>query len=199
MLRRSMTWTRARTLDDLGACTALWLRGELPHMPTSHYCESVSPETKRLIPILAELNLSGKFITTFSQPGCIPLRRGYGGIMERQRAAVMGFVPPDAIANTYKVLESLPNVDLKVSRPGSPSGRQTQLVSQNKGRDITWCGHVLSQEEIAEHYGPVPGWDDHPGLDPMVISSLQGSYQVSVVDLLWGRNHALWPALQQLT
>lgn len=196
-----MQWTEARTLRDFGQCTALWLEEKLPHMPTSHYCASVSSETQWLVPVLAVLNRSGKFLTTCSQPACLPGRRPYGGIKSHQRAAVMGFVPPVALEHLLLSLRRMRETfDIKVSIPGAKAGRDTQLVSQHNGNNAGHFGLVLSREEIAEQYGPVllPGWDDHPGLHPDVIAALQRCYQVSIVDQLWGRNSQLWPRLRAM-
>lgn len=192
-----MQWFKALTLDDFGECTALWLEGKLPHMPTSHYCASVSPETVRLTPVLARLNRSGLFVTTQSQPACTPERRDLGGVADYQRAAVMGFVPPKALMHLLKRTSQFgAALNVRVSSPGSKAVRSMQLVTRHKGRDLTRFGYVLSRKDIAEHFGGVPGWGDHPGLSRSVITALQGCYQVSIMDFEWGRNGLLWPMLE---
>ncbi len=195
-----MQWTEARTLRDFGACTALWLEGKLPHMPTSIYCgDSINPETTRLVPLLAKLNRTGMLFTTQSQPACNAQHRAYGGAAEQQRAAVMGFVQRENIKVVVDRLRAYgDDLSLKVSPPGAKQARSTLLASRHKGRDLTRFGFVLSPRQIAEQFGGVSGWDDHPGLHPDVIVGLQQCYQICVVDQVWGRNSKLWPALQSL-
>ena len=194
-----MSWAEARTLADMGQCVALWLEQKLPHMPTSIHCDVVSTETLRLVPVLARLNRSGRFITDCSQPACSPTDQSYGGFRPWQRAAVMGYVPAGAIHQIRQLLGSTPGLDLKISLPGAPHSESTQVSClTTSGAEVRLFGGVLSRREIALHYGPIPGWNDHPGLDPAVIGALQAAYQVSVVDQRWGRNSTLWPTLDQL-
>lgn len=194
-----MSWTAARTLADLGACTAAWLRGRLPDMPVSMYCQGVGAETARIVPVLAALNESGLFVTTASQPGCTPLKRAYGGDQPWQRAAIMGFVPAWSMQHVVSALRCLEGVCVQACAPGATARLATQVSCRSaSGHEVRLFGSVLSAPEIAEHYGPVPGWEDHPGLHPRLIAQLQAAYQVSVIDLRWGRNSMLWPALSRL-
>ena len=189
-------WTEARTLTGFGHCVALWLEGSISHMPTRAYCASVSAETAPIVPLLARLNRSGKFITQYSQPSCTPDNTEYVGSMPLQRAALQGFVPATAIRQVCRLLISLDDVEFKVADPGSSSRRSRQLVSKKGNRNITWFGNVLSPAEIAENYGGT-GASDCPGLQQAVIRALQSAYQVSFFDGKWGRN-VLWPALEEL-
>ena len=195
----TIQWTGAVTLRDFGECMALWLEGKLPHMPTRSYDESVGAEGAGLVPLLAALNRSGKFITTNWQPACTRGHRPYGGIMQVQRAAVMGFVPADAIEQVQGLVSELGgDVDVSIQPPHSNTRKAHQLASQNDGRDITWFGYVLNPAEIARDYGGVRGRRDLPGLRLSIIAGLQRCYQVSIVDQVWGRNEVLWPALRRL-
>lgn len=192
-------WRQARTVAQYGECVALWLEGRLSHRPTSHYCEGVAAETTRILPTLTALNRSGFFATEQSQPGCTPKLRAFGGTRPWQRAAVMGFVPTVHIDRVKRALSSVRGLEVKYSPPGSPSSPPTQVTCLTKAQaQVRLFGGVLDIAEIAEQFGPVPGWDDHPGLQAWTITALQQAWQVSVVDMLWGRNDTLWPALRRL-
>ena len=198
-MSRQMTWTAARTLDDLGECVALWLERRLPHMPTSYYCDDVGRETTHLVPTLTRLNRSGKFITECSQPACTPNKRAYGGERPWQRAAIMGYVPSRWLPAVRRQLSGLSGVELHITPPGAPHQDATMVSCLTQTRTpIRLFGYVWSPAEVAEHFGGIPGWDDHPGLHRTVIGDLLGCYQVSVVDTVWGRNDVLWAALQRL-
>jgi len=196
---RPELWTQARSLADLGQCVALWLEGRLPPRPTSMHCGDVSDETARLVSVLARLNRGGRFITEGSQPARTPTQCAYGGYRPWQRAAVMGYVSPQAIGLVRTTLRSLPGVEVRISPPGAPHSEPTQVTCMTDRRvEIRLFGGVLSQQEIAAHFGPIAGWSDHPGLHDDVVRALQNAYQVSAVDTIWGRNNVLWPALTRL-
>lgn len=191
-------WTSARTWRDFGECTAQWLERRIGNMPTYSHVLEFCDETRDLVPLLALLNRSAIIVTRFSQPACTPDNRPMGGIMSWQRAAVMGFVPSEAIGRVRTAL-TLKDVELQISPPGGNSAPSTLLVSRRRGRNITWFGYVLNPAEIARDYGGARGRSDLPGLRRSVIAALQGCYQVTAVDQEWGRNTVLWPALEQLT
>jgi hypothetical protein len=85
-------WRSARTLDDLGELTAMWLEGQIVSRPA--YCPGCGPatETLPLVPVLARANRAG-LVTIQSQPALSELDSQ--GWLWRQRAAVEAFIAPD--------------------------------------------------------------------------------------------------------
>lgn len=194
-----MDWLKARTLADFSECTALWLEGKIGDMPIlGGYSGGVNDETWRLIPLLANLNRSGQLITAHSQPGCLPYSREYGGVMHEQRAALMAFVPRASLSAVLAAVSNLNCVMPELSPPGAPSRPARYLVSRHNHRNVTHFGYVQSPRDLARNYGPAKGVGSRPGLQQSVIAALQGCYQVTFVDNVWGRNDVLWPALWRL-
>ena len=194
-----LLWTRAQTFADFGECMALSLEGRLLSMPTQAPPNAVTPGSDRLHSLIARLDRSGRLVVTHWQPACTRQSRPYGGIVATQRAGVMGFVPPDAIAHFRDMANSLgAEVDVQIGLPGGPAREANRLVSRNaQDQGVLWFGYVLSGADIARNYGGVLGDSRRPGLSWSVIAALQGCYQVSVVDTQWGRN-SLWGALAPL-
>ncbi len=191
-------WIDARTPLDLGICTADWLERKIRCMPTRAHYQQVQPETERLVPLLAALNRSGRFVTTNSQPGCTPDRRAWGGVMPFQRAAVMGFVPASKITEVRAAL-TRQEILLIIAAPGMRASRATMMVSRRPGsQGATYFGAAMSAADIAYEYEAAPDDPTCPGLHPKMIRALQECYQVAAADRRWGRNSVLWQALQQL-
>jgi hypothetical protein len=184
-------WASAQTLAGLGELTALWLEGGIGEHPC--YAGGPDPETAALVPVLARLNRSG-LITIASQPGRDGT--GPGGARWRQRAAVECFAAGTAAARALGGLaaragaaciahspDSLPRWHYRTSREA--------VVTLRGGEDYTWFGMQLSRRDIRSSRA---GWGicGRP-----VTGALCRAWQVTLVDMEWGRDDVLWPALER--
>jgi len=179
-------WAEAKTIADLGELGALWLEGEIPSQPG--YTENCGPdeETEHLIPVLARLNRGG-FFTTGSQPG------GEGETASngewRQRAAVDGFITDDGLL--CRIDDALARVDgltwvVNTASWWRDDYRPAEPVTWADGQDYTWFGARLSRRHLRFPYG-----------ETGALPALFGAWQVTVVDLEWGRDDRLWPVLDE--
>lgn len=188
-------WQSARSLDDLGRLTARWLRGELPTCLT--YGGIADPETGDLVDVLVELNEAG-WLTDFSQPAHDWVV-GWDGETEcRQRAAITFLLDGRQVAQTVAAaLRAGLRVD---ARPAPRLGFVEDLrarygrlaVSEArapKGDPWMSCGvgFVLPRS----HWR----WVGRTWRSRRIGRLLAGAWQVTVVDLEWGNNDRLWPAV----
>lgn len=174
-------WFGARTLADLGELTAQWLEGVI----TSHPGDSgrPDPETGDLIPVLAACNRAG-FVTNDSQPG------EPGDAYEPQRAAVTGYASTETLARLCRHLAGT-GLALVVHAPVRQvtSDDGVIVITASDDEYYTRCGGPISAEDLRREYGE--------DLNPDAIGALSSAWQVSIVDLEWGRNDVLWPALER--
>ena len=180
-------WAEAKTIVELGELGALWLEGEIPSQPG--YTEDCGPdeETEHLIPVLARLNRRG-FFTCGSQPGIA------GELVGRweqwwQRAAVDGFVAdPDLITRIDEAVSRSDGLHLIVDTASRWRNdyRPAQVVTTWGGQDHTWFGARLSRRYLQFLYG-----------ETGALHAIQSAWQVTVIDLEWGRDSHLWPALDE--
>lgn len=171
-------WRRARNLNDLGVFTALWLEGDITHLPAYHGA-APDPETVPLIGRLAAYNRAG-LVTTCSQPG-EPLEEGRG-----QRAWISGFCNEPTLD---KIRAACLGTDLIViyTPPYCESSTQV-VVTINDHAECTWAGGALDEATIEQFYG-----QDCPN----AIDALSEAWQVDIIDPRWGRNDLLWDRLTQ--
>lgn len=190
----SLTWSTARTLNEIGELTARWLEGAEPHQPG--YDGGPHPETTSLIPLLAAANRAG-FVTQFSQPGGRWSRRLLS--VWEQRAAVSGFCTQETwrqlfVHQTSPPLEHPPPRTLVsiAARPGA-SDDQERVAMIRTGRirrhPQILAGDALPPDELRELYtelGPVYLSEDG-------LAALTSAYQVTLYDSQWGNaNGELW-------
>lgn len=168
-------WLATSTLLGLGELTAQWLEGSRVYHPFTH--GGPDPETTPLVPVLAQLNRAG-FWTQTSQPGQ-PLVDGTG-----QRAAVDGFCSADVAA---RIRRALAPTELVVV-PIEPGMYGADIVATLiDGEENTWWGSACPTEALADNYlGP---------LSPTAVLTLIESWQVHVIDPVWGRDDVLWRLL----
>jgi hypothetical protein len=167
-------WQQARTFDDLCELTARFVEGTLP----LHSCyggESVDSETTELVPILAAFNRAG-FMTECSQPAVDLDDEGEG-----QRAFVSGFAL-EPIAKRIATLGLYTELLVFIVPPGVQHGYQVP-VTLGEFHPYTWCGSSIGYEGI-ECFEYV--------CNPTAMSALAQAWQVTVIDLKWGRNDYLW-------
>lgn len=169
-------WRFARTLRDLGIFTALWLEGDITHLP-AYYGDAPDPETTPLIGHLAAYNRAG-FLTTDSQPGQ-PLQDGHG-----QRAWVSGFSDE---GTCDKIRAACLGTDLIVIYTPPNCGNATQIVvTIDDHAEHTWAGGSLDEANIEHHYRQDC---------PLALDALKSAWQIDVIDPVWGRNDLLWATL----
>lgn len=176
-------WASARTLEDLGRATAMWLRGELAETPT--YLGPPDPETAE-IPggLLVGLNEAG-YLTDTSQPARDE-EPGYDGVLWRQRAAGV-FLLDEARARA--VIEAVEGADL-FAIAHDPRRRPVHggvVVTERDRYPVTGFGDWIPSRHWRCWYGRRLG------------RVLAGAWQVTAVDPVWGRRDALWLALAPLT
>ena len=52
-------WRQAKTLREYGMATAMWLEGQIGHMPTAGFYSHPNEETMALLPYINPLNRQG--------------------------------------------------------------------------------------------------------------------------------------------
>jgi len=181
-------WQSARTLADLGELTAQWLEGAITPHPNGH--DRPDEETEGLVPILARANRAG-YVTDFSQPGEQPAT-GYDGRTWEQRAAVGGVADDQVLARLRECASDSGLVIIARKAAHLPpqllvSYRDAIPVTCADEEPVTWAGAVVNRGEQAS------GYDET--CHPAAVEALCAAWQVSVVDLEWGRNDVLWDAL----
>lgn len=169
-------WQDARSVEDMGRLTAQWLTGEL-HWCPMYFGTGPDPETDDLVPVLAAINRLGLW-TTMSQPG-------ESGRQYAQRAMLSGYCTE---ATSNALAAGLLNSELLVVRIEEPEATNSQLqvpITISDGVECTWAGGL---DEL-EHY--------REDLDDAVVDALaaQQLWAVELIDMTWGRNDVLWPAV----
>lgn len=172
---RGPPWLAASTLLELGELTAQWLEGSRAYQP--FYFGGPDPETDSLVPVLAQINRAG-FWTQTSQPGR-PLVDGTG-----QRAAIDGFCSADVAGRIRRALAPTDLIVIAIEPGMYGTNVVTTLVD---GEEHTWWGIATPTEVLADNYlGP---------LGHAAVLTLIESWQVHVIDPLWGRDDLLWRLL----
>lgn len=169
-------WRGAQTLENLGELTALWLEGN--GLSPWNGWQPPDPETRAIATCLARANHRG-FITEFSQPAV--LDKGWA-----QRAAVCGYCTR-SIAERIASLSARADFIVIVMLAKEPTNFEV-AITRTMGRTHT----ILP--------GTSPPADDEwlcSWLSPDLIVELSDSYFVSAVDPVWGRQDALWEALDR--
>lgn len=186
-------WADAETIAELGELGALWLEGEIPSQPGYEKLCGPDPETEHLVPVLARLNRAGYF-TCGSQPGITP--ESGCEYDHWQRAAIDGFIDgdnPDLLAEITTVAREIEGLHLIVHATPRRQLRRfdhfkSMAVTRFAGEDCTWFGACLSRRYLRFMYGETGALD-----------ALWGSWQVTVVDEVWGRDDALWSVLDEVS
>lgn len=186
-------WRNASTLRQFGEATALWLEGNIGHMPTTFFYTHPNEETMPLLPYLNPLNRSGLLVSKFSQPARRSTDKVYGENFGEQRATVGGFIDGSYVEPLLEATKSS-QLEVLCSPPGTKDRLSFIAVSRSNLEDVTYIGNVMSSENIEGSYG---GSKRVPGLHSEMVRVLQGSHQVDIYDPEWGRNDRLWPMLQR--
>lgn len=179
-------WASARTLTDLGELTAQWLEGRISSVPG--FYGPPDEETVPLIPVLARLNRAG-FVTDCSQPGEID-----GEYDCEQRAAVQGYAAQGlAVRIITAVAEARGLVSVSCPPSMVPRWRygykQSVTVTQVNGEQFTGFGVRIPRRHIRDpHIG-------HGMCGREAVDALCSAWQVTIVDLEWGRERLLWDVL----
>jgi hypothetical protein len=174
-------WLGARTLADLGELTAEWLEGRVKSQP--RYFGGPAPETGPLTPVLAACNRAG-FVTDDSQPG------EPGDEYEPQRAAVCGYMATEALSRLCRYLAGT-SLAVVAHAPACQvtSDDGAIVITPSDDEYYTRAGGPTSAATLRSEYAGE--------LHPDAIEALCSAWQVSIVDLEWGRNDVLWPALER--
>lgn len=170
-------WAVADTLEALGKLTASWLEGGITFYPL-YDAPGPDPETKDLVPALATMNRAG-FVTCHSQPGQPWRDEG------AQRACVSGFCTVE-VAETIAAGCLRTDLVCLVHWPGAEPGAYIP-VTIDEDRAYTWDGMGEALEDIVQN------WAEHGFRRAAKV--LIDSWQVSVIDPVWGRNDLLWPTV----
>lgn len=185
-------WAKAATLQDAGELTARWAEGAVLFHPGG-YDEGPDEETLEIAPALATLNRSG-FVTSQSQPGCVP-EVGFKGYIWRQRAAVDGFTDK---VTADRLEQACAEAGLLFIRNGPPGWR-----NRRKNFVITSEAGVDSDSGAAPPYYPTFGFGSHPSrrqvkfeFDGYATDALLAAEHVAVIDPIWGRN-TMWDVLTE--
>lgn len=176
-------WQQATTLPELGEVTARWLEGTVSQHPG--YYGRPDPETRHLVPVLAQLNRAG-YVTENSQPGLT--ERGHDGRLCQQRAWVSGLCDATTAGRLIDLADSVGLLVVAHEPPPRWLWRQyrTSIPVTVAGEYVsTSVGVRFKRGDLAFLYA----WccDE-------AIGALQRSWQVTLVDPQWGRD-TMWPAL----
>lgn len=178
MKTNSLTWSKARSLADLGEMTARWLLGRVPNHP----CQEGPPalETNKIRPSLVRLNRSG-WVTDFSQPA-EPYQDGCA-----QRACVSGFCE-EGLARTIATL-MLRTELLALAFPPNGGGGYQIPITIDDYHPFTWLG--LFDPQYA--FDPFAETLHHDAR-----RALQRAWYIIVIDPVWGRQRYLWQQVEKV-
>lgn len=189
-------WREASTYAEMCELTALWLDGRLPRSIT--YDGVPDPETADIpAGLLAGLCRAG-YLTDLSQPahGWEP---GFDNAGYRQRAYVEFLVPAEQVGTL--VWAAVTNgLWVNARKP-----TRLRLWSHTNTVPVTETGEytpygaeavTLAGVQVPTRYWRWIGLSHRNGAMARILAS---SYQVSIVDLTWGRNDLLWDTLAPLT
>ena len=179
LVRAEESWLRARGFDDLCRLTGDYVTGRQPFFPT-HYGDP-DPESHEIASSLEQLNING-LLTICSQPG---MREEDG--QNSQRAFVDGFAKRD-VAEGFATRSLYSDIYVAIFSPdGSGYNGYMVPVTLEDGRPYTWAGFSSGVDEELEHFAAVSS--------EAAMKELRSAWYVAAIDLVWGRNQHLWPAL----
>lgn len=174
------------SLDAAGLRVVAWLDGRIRTTP-SHDGPPLR-ETRAIADDLRALNMSGGVVTDCSQPG-------YRGLLARQRAWVMGVATPAAAARLRRRVRDAADPALRwddapfADIPDTPRHTRawipiTQGVTRGLLGSYTGCDLV-------------PRSAMQPLLDSIDadVDTKAAWHSFYAVDMIWGRQRALWDAL----
>ena len=168
-------WRSASSYPELCALGAAFLTGDLDHFP-GWGAPQTDEETDWVEEVLVGCCQAG-FLTVASQRG-LPPQSGPDDRPEKRRAFVTGFVDETA----SRALEDLIGPDLAVVRE-----LEEDLALGLRGEEhFLAIGPEAREAELALFA---------QNLGPEGMVALERTHWVCVVDLIWGRDDHLWPAL----
>lgn len=191
--RDAKLWAEARTLEDLGRLTAMWLRGEIRSQP-GYYGEVDVDEDDApgLTDALVACNLAG-FVTRNSQAGHDG--PGSGGQAEHwwtQLAAVDGYADDDTLAWLIAEVMRPGRYEVRAWKasgwrlPGWGRDEDHVVVTRCEGQAMTGFGrHSRSDVEF-----------EFDGVGDESVAEALAAWQVTVFDPEPGRND-LWDVLRE--
>lgn len=185
-------WKTARDLPDLAELTAQWLEGRIRSQPADEPYGPPDEETSQLILVLAALNRTG-MLTCMSQPGLVTVAPG-GDFLE-QRAAVQGFADAGTVKQIQQTAEASGLMAVVHGPDQLPRGVRYDdavVVTRVAGEDSTRAGVTLGSRHLASP------WTGYGVCHPDAVAAVAASWQVTVIDLEWGRNDLLWRVLWQV-
>lgn len=183
-------WASAQTLADLGELTAQWIEGRIGSHP-GYYGTADVEDPATMVPVLARLNRAG-FVTVSSQQGSSG--PGHDGAHWRQRAAVDGFADYPAALRIIRAAAPVQGL-VTISFPPSTLPRrrfrcdEELPVTWRECEEYTWFGQQIPRREIRSRR---VGWG---ACSRDARKALCAAWQVTVIDLEWGRNDLLWDVL----
>ena len=168
-------WLAASSYPELCALGAAFLAGDLGHFPGWGAPET-DEETDGVENLLVAC-CQGGFLTVASQRG-EAARPGEDGRPEERRAFVTGFVDDQAL----QLVTGLEGSDLLLARNldrDLPLGRRGEDLFLALGPDARASELQLFAQDLG----------------PRGMAALECTHWVCLVDLIWGRDDHLWPAL----
>lgn len=172
-------WPSARTLADLGECTARWLEGTLETHPG--YCGRPDAETAEIVDALTFLNRHG-LLTTGSQPGLFD-RHG------KQRAVLHGLCDRATAEYLAGILDEAGMV-VAIAGPGRFRKTVGHLPASVR-TDGTVCASWGVLESSREEAAVFASGAAHRS----AVRAVRRAWRLSVVDPQWGRGDLLWGTL----
>jgi hypothetical protein len=177
-------WSRAHDFAALCVLGARFLEGELPFFP-GWMAADVDDETDALAHVLAAA-CRGGFLTVASQPGSLAGRTADGRALA-QRAFVTGFAREDTAARLARL--GLSTALCVASYAATEAAGGELPVGRMADEAYLFSGGAYGPAELELFAGQVP---------EAALAELRGARYVSVIDLEWGRDDVLWPALARV-
>lgn len=179
-------WGEAQTLNDLGELGAQWLEGRLVSQPGYQPNTGPAEETTELTAVLAAVNRAG-FFTHTSQPG-VPPGLSWDNTMFVQHAVVEGYADDATLADLQKVVDGT-ELHITWAKAGLLRDRRNDVpgtYNPETGEEFTGFGCVLSWADIEFYLD---------GCSDSAIEEARNAWQVTIIDLIPGRNDLLWECL----
>jgi len=174
-------WRSAATVQDLADLMARWLEGDIGSQPGYQPRHGPEPETTDLIETLAACNRSG-YLTISSQPGLITEH-------VQQRAAVEGFTADPQMLRRLTLIAHSYGLQTALHMTWAPDiPAKGYIVTTVDGEPFTDFGRHLQISDLGTIWR---------GCRRTAINAVAAAYQVTLVDIEYGRTDRLLAVLDE--
>ncbi|MFB7896114.1 hypothetical protein ACFC1B_07265 [Streptomyces xiamenensis] len=173
-------WSAARTLEDIGRCTADWLEGSIGSHPCSKPRQGPDSGVLPHADVLAAANRAG-LVTIASHPEVV--NTNVSGPMLRQHAAVQGFATDPTLIARLEHIALCAGMDIRLRRATTVGADITATRDVEVPRSV--YGLPLHTESLEREWGAFP----------RALGALAQSVQVTLSDPSSRGDTRLWDVI----